>query len=77
MSAPEKETSFFDGIDTGISGMFKALQRPAPAGSEEALAAIEREVKGAVQGFKVANPSACVPALARGLTIGGFIRDDG
>jgi LmbE family N-acetylglucosaminyl deacetylase len=67
VTAPDKEASFFDGIDTTVSGMFKTLGRPAPPGATDALRAIESEVAAAVQALGMANPSACVPALARGL----------
>jgi LmbE family N-acetylglucosaminyl deacetylase len=67
VAAPDKETTFFDGIDTHLSGMFAMLGRPAPAGAVEALRAVEREVAAAVQSFGVADPSTAVPALARGL----------
>jgi LmbE family N-acetylglucosaminyl deacetylase len=67
VAAPDKETSFFDGIDTRISGIFAALRRRAPAGLPERLATIEREVASAVEAFKLTDPSACVAALARGL----------
>lgn len=67
VSAPEKETTFFDGIDTTVSGMFRALGKPEPAGAAPALRAIETEVTTAVQAFRMDDPSACVPALARGL----------
>ena len=67
VSVPEKEQGFFDGIDTTLSGMWKTLGRPAPAGASEAIAAIEREVAAAVQAYSVTDTSACVPALARGL----------
>ena len=36
-----KEQSFFDGIDTTLPGLFKSLEKPAPAGGDAALAAIE------------------------------------
>jgi LmbE family N-acetylglucosaminyl deacetylase len=67
VQAPDKETSFFDGIDTRISGMFSALRRRAPAAAPLLLEAIEREVGAALDAYKVSDPSACVPALARGL----------
>ena len=67
ISAPAKEDSFFDGIDTTIPGLFKALGRTAPAGGDEALAKIDREVTNATVAFSMTNPSAAVPALARGL----------
>jgi LmbE family N-acetylglucosaminyl deacetylase len=67
VAAPDKETSFFDGIDTRLSGLFTTLGRPAPAGAVEALGAIERHVEEAVARFTMNDPSAAVPALARGL----------
>ena len=67
VASPDKEQGFFDGIDTTLSGLFKTLGRPAPAGGAEAIAAIEKEVAAAVAAFKVTDTSACVPALARGL----------
>jgi hypothetical protein len=68
VAAPDKETSVFDGIDTRITALFATLKRPAPAGMPEALDAIQREVDAALRAFTMENPSAVVPALARGLT---------
>ena len=65
--APEREQSFFDGIDTTIPGVYLALQREAPAGASTLLSAIEREVRAAVGAFTLQNPSASAPALARAL----------
>ena len=67
VQAPDKETSFFDGIDTRISAMFTMLKRRAPASAPPLLSAIEQEVSAAVDAFKITDPSASVPALARGL----------
>lgn len=67
VEAPAKEQSFFDGIDTSIPGIYKALRKPAPAGAEAALGAIDRETAAAVQAFRMTEPSASAPALARGL----------
>ena len=67
VTAPDREQSFFDGIDTTISGMFDTLGRSSPAGAGEALAAIEAEVRAAVASFSAHGPKAAVPALARGL----------
>ena len=67
VTAAAKEDSFFDGIDTTIPGIFKALGRTAPAGAEAALQAIDREVTNAVAAFSMSNTAAAVPALARGL----------
>ena len=67
VAAPEKESSFFDGIDTRVSGIFTALRRRAPASAPALLDAIEQEVNAAVAAYKVTDPGATVPALARGL----------
>ncbi len=40
---------------------------PAPAGADALLQTIDREVTNAVAAFSLTNPSATVPALARGL----------
>jgi LmbE family N-acetylglucosaminyl deacetylase len=67
VAAAAKETDFFDGIDTRITGLFAALEHPAPANAATMLGEIGRAVEAAVQAFRIDNPSATVPALARGL----------
>jgi LmbE family N-acetylglucosaminyl deacetylase len=67
VDVPAKEDSFFQGIDTSIPGLFRALRKPEPPGGAQALAGIDRAVKEAVGAFSLANPAAAVPALARGL----------
>ncbi len=67
VDAPAKESSFFDGIDTTIPGVYRALRRTPPAGAAAALEAIDRDVQAAVQGFTMTEPSAAAPALARAL----------
>ena len=67
VDAPAKERTFFDGIDTSIQGLFSAIRRPPPPGAGARLSAIDAEVRAAVAAFTMQNPSACVPALARGL----------
>ncbi len=62
------ETSFFDGIDTTLPGLFTAIGGPAPPAAGQLLATIDAEVRAAVAAFSMQNPSACVPALARGLS---------
>lgn len=64
---PAKEGGFFDGIDTTVPGLFKALRKPEPAGAAPLLAAIDAAVKKAVAAFSLQDPSATVPALAEGL----------
>jgi LmbE family N-acetylglucosaminyl deacetylase len=61
------EASFFDGIDTTLPGLFTAIGRQEPPGAAALLNAIDGEVKNAVRAFSIQKPSACVPALARGL----------
>jgi LmbE family N-acetylglucosaminyl deacetylase len=67
LTLPDKEQGFFDGIDTTLPGLFKALGRPAPAGAVEALAAIDKESAAALAAFELEDPAASVPALTRGL----------
>jgi LmbE family N-acetylglucosaminyl deacetylase len=67
VSAGPKETSVFDGIDTSITGLFATLKHPTPATAPALLGAIQREVEAAMRAFTLDNPSAAVPALARGL----------
>jgi LmbE family N-acetylglucosaminyl deacetylase len=78
-SIKSSETSFFDGIDTTLPGLFKALGRAEPGGGD-LLAAIDGAVQDAVRAFSVADPSTSVPALARGLqatrTAIGKLADD-
>ena len=68
VAAGAKETSIFDGIDTTVTGLFAALKHPALASAPALLGAIQREVNAAIQAFRMDDPSATVPALARGLT---------
>jgi len=69
VNAPEKENSIWDGIDTTYAGLFKTLGRPAPAGVDATLAAIDAAGAKAVSAFTMADPSAAVPALADGLRL--------
>jgi len=67
VAAAPKETTFFDGIDTRVTGLFSALQHPAPPQAASILSGIQREIDAARQAFTPDDPSASVPALARGL----------
>jgi LmbE family N-acetylglucosaminyl deacetylase len=67
VDAPAKEDGFFDGIDTTIPGIYRALRRNAPANANRLLSEIDREIESAVQTFKWTDPSASAPALARAL----------
>src|SRR5689334_7632243 len=67
VSAPDRENSFFDGIDTRLAGIYAALNRPAPANAQALLGDVQREIDAAVAAFRMSDPSGSVPALARGL----------
>ncbi len=65
---PEKETGFFDGIDTSVSGIFRLLDQEPPQGALQVLQEVEESVQQAVSAYDLRNPSAVVPFLARGLS---------
>ena len=65
---PEKETGFFDGLDTSWPGLYRALGKDAPAGASAMLEAIQRDVISAKDAFTLTDPSTSAPALARGLS---------
>ena len=69
VTAPEKENSIFDGIDTTYAGLFKTLGRTAPAGVDAALAGIDAAVARAIASFKFTDPASAAPALAEGLRL--------
>ena len=67
IEAPDREQSFFDGIDTTIPGLYRALgHTPAPVVAR-ALAAVDASVKDSIAAFTLTDPSATVPALATAL----------
>jgi len=69
VSAPDKENSIFDGIDTTYAGLFKTLGRTAPAGVDTTLAGIDAAVARAIATFKFTDPASAAPALAEGLKL--------
>ncbi len=64
---PGREADLFDGLDTTLPGLFRALGHPAPEDLPERLEAIDGAVKAAIAAFRPEDPSRCVPHLARGL----------
>ena len=50
---PRRRTSFFDGIDTTLPGIYRALRQDAASGADALLDAIDREVKTPSQAFSV------------------------
>ena len=67
-----KEATFFDGIDTTVAGIFRALGRPEPDGAAALLAPVDAAVQEALSAFDARDPSLIVPALARGLAAARF-----
>jgi LmbE family N-acetylglucosaminyl deacetylase len=70
-----KEETFFEGIDTTIAGIYRALRKTPEAGADEQLSALQRELTAAQDAFSFSNPAASVPALARALAIIPTARD--
>ena len=68
VEAPIRETSLFDGIDVTMTGVFTVLRKPAPDRAAPLLSAIDGAAAQAVADFRLADPSACVASLVRGLT---------
>ena len=69
VEAPEKESGFFDGIDTSISGIFRLLGGAPPEGVAALLSEIEHRVQDSVAAYNVHNPAAVVPFLVQGLRL--------
>lgn len=69
VTAPERESSFFDGIDTSVTGIFRLAACPEPDGMPDTLATIERQLQDAAAAYSVRNPAAAVPFLAQGLAL--------
>ena len=67
IEAPDREQSFFDGIDTTIPGLYRALGRTPTPVVARALAAVDASVKEAIAAFTLTDPSATVPALSTAL----------
>ncbi len=69
VESTEKETDFFDGIDTSISGIYRLLGGEPPEGVSALLAEIESRIEDAVAAYNVRNPAAVAPFLAQGLSL--------
>lgn len=69
VAAQERESGFFDGIDTSIAGIYQLLGGAVPDGVAALLSAIERRVQDAVAAYSVHNPAAAAPFLAQGLRL--------
>jgi LmbE family N-acetylglucosaminyl deacetylase len=69
VTAPDKESSIFDGIDTSYAGLFKTLGRTPPPGVDATLAGIDAAVARAISTFKFTDPASAAPALVEGLRL--------
>ncbi len=67
VDAPTRESGFFDGIDTTIPGVYRALRRPSKTEAVEDLTVVAREIGAARDAFRLTDPAAAVPALTRAL----------
>lgn len=67
VDSKEKEASFFDGIDTTISGIFKVTGETPPAGIEVLLAAITDDVNKAIAEVQPQKTGVILPYLTDGL----------
>jgi len=64
----QKETSFFNGIDTSITGIFKTTGEPAPSAILSLLSEISADVDQAIKSFQPQNPASVIPFLTNGLS---------
>ena len=71
-SAPAKEQSIFDGLNTSYSGLFATLGRRSPEGVADQLARVDGAFGRAAADFTFTDPSRAVPGLAAALQ---FIRE--
>lgn len=62
-----KEADFFDGIDTSLTGIFKVTGEQAPESIHPLLEQANGAVQAAVQAFRIDDPAAVIPHLAKGL----------
>lgn len=72
VEAPDRESGFFDGIDTSIPGIFRLLGSAPPEGVPALLSEVQGRVQDSMAAYSVRNPSAVVPFLVQGL---GLIRE--
>ena len=65
----ERETGFFEGIDTSITGILGFDGAPPKDEAVATLAELERAVEDSISAYSVQNPSATVPFLVQGLRL--------
>jgi LmbE family N-acetylglucosaminyl deacetylase len=67
VSVPEKESSFFDGIDVSVPGIATLAQGGDSAFLRDGLARINGTIEKAISDFSAQHPEAIAPTLAQGL----------
>ena len=67
VKSDEKENSFFDGIDTSITGIFKITGETPTERAEALLSEISTEVNNAIAAVQPQNTTAILPFLTSGL----------
>ena len=67
VEVPEKESSFFDGIDTSLLGIATLGQSGDTGFLKAGLEKINVDVEEAIRHFSAPHPEKCAPALANGL----------
>src|SRR5437660_6553305 len=66
-SVPEKESTFFDGVDVSLVGIANLAQNGAPAFLKDGLARINSSVEKAIHDFSAQHPETIASTLADGL----------
>jgi LmbE family N-acetylglucosaminyl deacetylase len=64
----EQESSFFDGIDTTITGIFTITGETAPGAIQPLLNAIATDADQAIAALRINTPAAIIPQLTEGLS---------
>ncbi len=64
----EKESNFFEGIDTSIGGIFKITGEAPPAGIASLLKDITAAVDSSISSFRPGDPATIIPHLTMGLS---------
>jgi LmbE family N-acetylglucosaminyl deacetylase len=72
VEAPDRESGFFDGIDTSIPGIFRLLGSSPPEGVSALLSEVQGRIEDSMAAYSVRNPSAVAPFLVQAL---GMLRE--
>ncbi len=67
VEAPQRETGFFDGIDTSVVGIHALFGPEPPEGVFGLLSEIESHVDDSVAAYSARSPASVVPFLVQGL----------